>query len=125
MLFGIYCPSGFWYFKAPYNLPLKTLQLLRQLSAQLPSQKKIKEILRVDRVDREVAHHEIHPADWRVQQQRIESLSTCRSRNIGAAARCVRDSFREYFCAQGHVSKTLSVPAPDLANLSFFLATHF
>lgn len=65
--------------------------------------KKSKQYLRVDSVDREDANHQIHPADWREQQHRIESLSTCRSRNFGAVARGVRDSFREYFCTQGQV----------------------
>ncbi|GFS08056.1 protein ALP1-like [Elysia marginata] len=65
--------------------------------------KKSKNYLRPGSVDWEDTNHEVHLAEWRDHQNQLERLGPCRSRNIGAGARAVRDSFREYFCTQGRV----------------------
>ena len=98
--------SRFCVFRSPIQLAPEKAATITITCCYLHNffRKKSKRYLRLDSVDREDASHEIHPGDWREQQQhRIESLSTCRSRNIEAVARCVRDFFREYFCAQGQV----------------------
>ncbi|KAK3690835.1 hypothetical protein RRG08_021534 [Elysia crispata] len=99
--FGI-LSSRFLVFRSPIQLAPEKAATTTIASCYLHNflRKKSKQYLRLDSVNQEDVNHEIHPGDWREQQHRIESLSTCRSRNIGMVARCVRDSFREYFCAQ-------------------------
>lgn len=65
--------------------------------------KKSKRYLRAGNVDWEDANYNVQPGDWREGQHQLECLEMCRSRNIGEVVRCVRDSYRQYFCREGRV----------------------
>ncbi|KAK3732657.1 hypothetical protein RRG08_009338 [Elysia crispata] len=101
MLWG-YCPLGLVNFEALYNLTLEKSQLLLCYLHNF-LRNKSKHYLRAGSVDWKDANREIHSADLREEQHLIESLRTCRSRNIGAVVRSVRDSYRQNFCTQGQV----------------------
>ncbi|GFS03054.1 protein ALP1-like [Elysia marginata] len=102
--FGI-MSSRFGVFRRPIQLAPETAATITLACCYLHNflRKKSKHYLRAGAVDLEDANHDVHPADWREEEHQLENLGTCRSRNIGAVVRGVRDSYRQYFCTQGRV----------------------
>lgn len=66
--------------------------------------KKSKRYMPAGIVDWEDSNQNLQPGEWRENRNGLAGLQMSRSRNSADVARGVRDSFRQYFCAEGRIS---------------------
>ena len=65
--------------------------------------KKSKNYFKAGNVDWDDENYNVLSGEWRERRHELEGLGSSMSRNIGESARCLTDSYRQYFCTEGKV----------------------